>query len=208
MEMIQIAHNPSIIVVLSFIWLSFGGSRIASNKADLYEKRSLTLSTKTNLILDITIFSVFLAVSNPAITGLAVHEWLSVAFIAALVTHILFHWEWIATLLMQFFKKLFHSSRLNFVVDSLLFVAMISVMLSGILVSRVVAQALGLNLAAGPAWRSIHSVSADATLVLMALHFALHWKWVVSSVNRYVAAPLIGLIRRPAARTAPVRENN
>jgi hypothetical protein len=154
------------------------------------------MSTKTNLVLDIAIFSAFLAASNPALTGLAVHEWLSVSFIAALVTHILFHWDWIVTLSKTFFKKLIHSSRLNFVVDALLYIAITCVMLSGLVISRNVLATLGIQLAASPAWRSIHSLSANASLVFVALHFALHWDWVVSNLKRYVISPLNGLFRQ------------
>lgn len=171
------------------------------------------MSTKTNLILDVTIFTAFLAASNPAITGLTIHEWLSVALIAALVTHLLFHWTWIVNLLKTFLKKLWHTSRLNFVVDSLLFVAMISVMLSGILISKSVLATFGIQLEVGRAWRSIHSLSADASVLLTALHFALHWKWIVNSLQRYVFAPLGGLFQRPVSQTSsqlavqPVKTN-
>ncbi len=166
------------------------------------------MSTKTNLVIDIAIFSAFLAASNPVFTGLAVHEWLSVAFIAVLVTHILLHWAWIAALTTTFFKKLFHSSRLNFVVDGFLFVAMTAAMLSGIVVSRTVLATLGITISASPAWRSIHSLSANASLVFVALHFALHWNWVVSSVKRYIFTPLNALIRRPTAETIHISDNN
>ena len=113
------------------------------------------MSTKTNLSLDIVIFSAFLVASNPALTGLAVHEWLGVSFAVALIAHLLFHWDWIASLTKTFFKKLFHQSRLNFVVDSLLFVAMTAAMLSGLMISRNVLPAFGIQLDASRAWRSI-----------------------------------------------------
>ena len=54
--------------------------------------------TKTNLLIDLTIFLVFLAAGEPAITGLPIHEWLSVAFIAALITHLVLHWDWIVSI--------------------------------------------------------------------------------------------------------------
>lgn len=82
------------------------------------------MSTKTNLTLDIVIFSAFLAVSNPHLTGNTIHEWLGVSFAGALITHLLFHWEWIIKVGREFFKKLFHQSRLNFVVNTLFFIAM------------------------------------------------------------------------------------
>jgi hypothetical protein len=160
------------------------------------------MSTKTNLTLDIAIFSAFLVASNPALTGLAIHEWLGVSFIAALIIHLLFHWDWIACLTKTFFKKLFHASRLNFVVDSLLFVAMTAVMLSGLMISKNVLAAFGIQLEVSRSWRSIHSLSADASLIFVALHFALHWKWVLTNVQRYIVAPLAGLVQRPASRTA------
>lgn len=157
------------------------------------------MSTKTNLTLDLVIFSAFLVASNPSLTGLPVHEWLSVAFIAALVTHLLFHWDWIVNIGKAFFKKLLHASRLNFLVDSLLFVAMTAAMLSGLLISKNVLATLGIHLEVSRAWRSIHSLSADASLLFVALHFALHWKWVMTSLQRYIIAPLAGLVQRPAS---------
>jgi hypothetical protein len=160
------------------------------------------MSTKTNLTLDLIIFTAFLAASNPSITGLPVHEWLSVALIATFVLHLLFHWEWIAALMKTFFKKLFHSSRLNFVIDSLLFVAMTLVMLSGVLISKSVLAAFGIQLEVSRAWRSLHSLSADASVLLVGLHFALHWKWVLNSLQRYIVTPLTGWLPRPAARSA------
>jgi hypothetical protein len=160
------------------------------------------MSTKTNLTLDIAIFSAFLVASNPALTGLAIHEWLGVSFAAALVAHLLFHWDWIASLIKTFFKNLFHASRLNFVVDSLLFVAMTAAMLSGLMISRNVLATFGIQLDVSRSWRSIHSLSANASLVFVALHFALHWKWVVTNVQRYIITPLTGLVQRPAPRTS------
>jgi hypothetical protein len=160
------------------------------------------MSTKTNLTLDIAIFSVFLVASNPALTGLAVHEWLGVSFAAALITHLLFHWDWIVNLSKTFFKKLVHVSRLNFVVDSLLFVAMTAAMLSGLMISKNVLPTFGIQLDVSRSWRSIHSLSANASLVFVALHFALHWKWVVTNVQRYIISPLSGLVQHPTPGTS------
>ncbi|MCX6066589.1 MAG: DUF4405 domain-containing protein [Chloroflexi bacterium] len=162
------------------------------------------MSTKTNLILDVTIFTAFLLASNPAITGLPIHEWFSLAFTAALVTHLLFHWKWIVSLTKAFFKKLFHSSRLNYGIDSLLFVAMTAAMLSGLLISKSILATFGIQLEVGRAWRSIHSLSADASLILVALHFAMHWNWMITSLERYLVAPLTSFVQRPANR--PTRQ--
>ena len=160
------------------------------------------MSAKTNLTLDIAIFSAFLVASSPAFTGLAIHEWLSVAFAATLVLHLLFHWKWIATLTKTFFKNLLHASRLDYLVDGLLFVAMTAAILSGLMISRSVMVTLGISLSAVPAWRSIHSLSANLSLVLVAVHFGLHWKWVVTNFRRYILTPISGLVQNPAGRAA------
>lgn len=156
---------------------------------------------KTNLWIDLGIFAAFLLIMDPSLTGIAIHEWLSLAFGAAVIVHVLLHWDWIVCVGGKFIKKLWHVSRLKFVVDALLFVAVIVVMLSGLLISRAVLPTLGLEAAHNRAWQSLHSLSADASLFLMALHFALNWGWVTSTFKKYIVLPIAGLFRR---RPAPV----
>ena len=74
----------------------------------------MNANTKTNLILDITIFTAFLVAANPSLTGNTIHEWLSLSFAAAIITHLLFHWKWLVKVTTGFFKKFFHQSRLNY----------------------------------------------------------------------------------------------
>jgi hypothetical protein len=155
------------------------------------------MSAKTNLALDITIFTAFLAVANPYLTGMTVHEWLALAFAAAIVTHLLFHWNWLVTVTKQFFKKLFHQSRLNYVVDVAFFVAMTTSFFSGLLISRSVMSTLGIQLNAGHDRESIHRLASDASLIMLGLHSALHIKWVVTNLKRYLVSPVIRLFQRP-----------
>jgi len=166
------------------------------------------MPTKTNLILDTTIFAAFLAVANPSLTGMTIHEWLALAFAAAIVTHLLFHWNWLVTVTKQFFKKLFHQSRLNYLVDALLFIAMTAAMLSGLFISKSIMTTLGIQLDVSRSWKTIHTLAADASLLLLGLHFALHFNWVVSSLKRYLVTPILRLFRRPGTGTLapqPVR---
>lgn len=158
------------------------------------------MSTKANLTLDITIFTAFLAVANPSLTGMTIHEWLALAFAAAIVTHLLFHWNWLVTVTRQFFKKLFHQSRLNYVVDALFFISMTTAMLSGLLISKSVMSTLGIQLYASHGWESIHRLAADTSLIMLGLHFALHFKWVVTNLKRYLVSPVARLIQRPRDR--------
>lgn len=153
---------------------------------------------KTNLYVDLGIFAAFLVVFEPALTGVTIHEWFSLAFAAAIVVHLLLHWNWIVSVTVKFFRKLWHTSRLNYVLNVLLLAAFVAIMLSGIMISRSVAPVLGLQLGEAREWRFIHSSAANFSLLLLGLHVALHWKWIVSALKRYV----FSFFRRPAARPA------
>ena len=172
--------------------------------------------TKTNLFVDIVIFLGFLVASQPALTGTTIHEWFALSFAAVAITHLLLHWDWIVNITKTFFQKLIHESRLNYVLNTLLFTAMTAAMLSGIMISKSVLATFGIVLDAGQAWRGIHSLSANLSLLLVGLHFAMHWKWIVNSVQRYIIVPVTSPSQRPVIRPAspqlavqPVRiENN
>lgn len=161
---------------------------------------------RTNLFIDLGIFAGLLVAAAPGLTGLALHEWLSVAFFGTIVAHILLHWKWIVSIGAQFFRKLFHASRLQFVVDVLLFVAFITVMTSGLAISQNVLAFVGIaNLARNPVWKQIHSLSANLTIIAAGLHFALHWDWVVSMTKRYILKPVTSLFgSRKQPQSAPV----
>jgi hypothetical protein len=167
------------------------------------------VSAKTNLIVDSLILIAFLVAFEPALTGIAIHEWLSLAFGATLILHILLHWKWVVQVTLKFFRMLFHSSRFNYLVNAALFIAFVLVMLSGLLISESILPTLGIRLTGSPTWRFLHSSSADAVVFLVGLHFALHWKWIVNTIKRYVVKPLrrrpLPLILQPAA--VPVRED-
>lgn len=135
------------------------------------------MSARTRLYLDLGMFVALLAAYNPAFTGLAVHEWLSIAVVVPLLLHLVINWEWTVRITTSFLDRLFHASRLNLIVDATLFVATVAVMLSGVMVSQVALAAFGLSVTPSAAWVALHAVSADMTVVLLITHFALHATW-------------------------------
>jgi hypothetical protein len=146
-------------------------------------------SLKTNFWLDLFIFAGFLAALQPRLTGIAIHEWFTLAAAGTLVLHVALHWDWAIGVTRTFFRNLFHISRLNYVVDALLFLAFIVVITSGLAVSRVVMPAFGLQTLSSRSWLEIHNTSSNLTLLLVALHFALHWSWVTNTLNRLLVTP-------------------
>jgi hypothetical protein len=154
------------------------------------------MSTKKKLTLDLTMFGAFLVISNPHLTGITVHEWLGVSLIGALITHLLFNWDWIVNVGRTFFKKLWHQSRLNFVVDTLFFIVMTGTLFSGLLISESVLATFGIQLDVSRSWRSIHVMMSNASVILLGIHFALHLKWVIANIGRYIVNPIRGLFQR------------
>jgi hypothetical protein len=140
----------------------------------------------------------FLAVSNPHLTGITIHEWLAVSLAGAVMTHLLLHWDWIMKVGKEFFKKLWHQSRLNFAVNTLFFIAMTGAIFSGLLISESVLATFGIHLDVSQSWRSIHTLMSDASVMLLGVHFALHLKWVGTNIKRYILNPIRGLFQQRA----------
>lgn len=166
-------------------------------------------SLKTNFWLDTIIFAGFLAALQPRLTGIAIHEWLSFAAAGTLVLHVALHWDWAVQITRKFFHNLFHTSRLNYVVDALLFMAFTVVITSGLVISRVVLPSFGLQMLQSRSWLEIHNTSANLVLLLVALHFALHWSWVKNTFDRLIVAPFRqrGSQTRPQPQSLPVPMN-
>ncbi len=146
--------------------------------------------TKIKLVVDVFIFIAFLVAMDPRSSGIAIHEWLATSLIAVLVVHVLLSWDWITRLTRRFIGKINSQSRINYILNWLLFIAGSVIMLSGFMISESVLPFLGLSLPRNFAWRGLHELSTNLFLVLLGLHTALHWSWVVDAFKRYVFQPL------------------
>ncbi len=158
--------------------------------------------TVTNLFLDIAIFMAFVLAMTPRTTGIPVHEWLSIAFAACVVVHLLLHWEWIVGVAPKFFARLFHESRLNFVVDSVFFLAMILIMVSGFALSKVALPALGISLPFSLVWKRIHGMAAEIALITLGIHCGLHARWIAFNGKKHLIEPIINLFRKRPEKIA------
>ena len=149
------------------------------------------MSARTRLLVDTVLLAAFVAAYYPFKTGLAIHEWLCLIVIIPSLVHLVVNWDWAQRAATKLFGRMRSTTRLNFAVDSALFVAVISAMLSGFLVSRVIGGALGYSASPLLIWHRVHSLSADATIVLALVHLGLHWRWVVRVVRTRVLAGLV-----------------
>jgi hypothetical protein len=142
--------------------------------------------TTINYLVDLTIFLAFLVAMNPHMTGLALHEWLSLAFGSAVITHLLLHWQWIVEVTRRFFVQVTTQARLNYIINLLFFIDMTIVIVTGVMISESALPTLGITLAQSFLWRGLHNLSANVALVLFGVHIALHWRWIVTTTKRYL----------------------
>ena len=166
--------------------------------------KNTPVQTKTKLWLDIIIFVAFLVTMDPRSSGIAIHEWLSLAMLAALTLHLLLSWDWIINISQRFLGKLGTQNRINYILNWLLFFDGTLLIVSGVLISEVALPAMGIQLPARFAWRRLHDLSANLGLLMLGIHTALHWSWIVNTVNRYVLKPILGLFSSKQKKDAVI----
>ena len=143
-------------------------------------------TNQINWVIDLVTFIVFFLIVAPQSTGIPVHEWLSVVFVGTFVVHIVAHWQWVIEMSKRFFKKMQGEIRFNYILDALFFLFMTTALMSGFLISEAVLPVLGVSLTIDPFWVTLHEMSANLSLLILAIHLAMHWQWIVNAFNRYV----------------------
>jgi len=156
------------------------------------------MSRRSRLAIDLALLIGLLVANDPARTGLSLHEWLCVALIVPLLVHLVINWESTVHVTKRFFDRLLRTSGFNLVVDAALFVSTTAVIVSGVAVSTVLAEALGIANVANPLWAALHAASASSTIMLLLVHFVLHGEWLVGSFTALFERRLSSGSRRAA----------
>lgn len=162
------------------------------------------MRARTRLVLDIALLVALVVAFRPEWTGVTAHQWLSIAIIAPLLVHLVVNWEWTLRIVRTFIERLMHVSRLNLVVDGLLFISAVTVMVSGFMVSPALVAPLGIHATQPLLWHAVHLTSANATIAMLAVHGLLHWRWFTATTTRLVAelSPSAGNRTAPSGRLA------
>ena len=149
-------------------------------------KRKGNGRSRRNLLHDIGLAILFVIGLEVYFTGVPLHEWLGLLFTMLFGIHIIWHWQWIVGVTRTFFKKLLHESRLNYVLNAALLVDMLVLTVTGIVISHSLEFELSLSSSASLTWLTIHALSAQLSLILIALHIALHWRWIITNTRKYL----------------------
>jgi hypothetical protein len=117
------------------------------------------------------------------------HTWGGVLMIAAVLVHLVFHWEWVKMMARRIVKRarMSKGARINLVVDMLVALSFVLTAASGLYF--LFAPSGGYQGGRNPGWDAgfvfsrttwdlIHTWSGVALIVTALLHIAIHWRWI------------------------------
>src|SRR5213078_474613 len=88
------------------------------------------------ICLDTALLIIFILLLSPRMTGLPLHEVLGFIFFIPIIIHLLLAWPWIRAATRKFFKTASRRTRFNFLLNSILFILMITELVSGFMISQ------------------------------------------------------------------------
>jgi hypothetical protein len=135
------------------------------------------MKTNHRLIIDLVVAVVYLIAANPAITGLFIHEWVSLGILVVLIVHAAASFDSIRTVLRRRDDRVAFA---NLILDAALLIVFMVVTVSGIMVSRHILPLFGYVAPGYFFWNPLHSISAKILLALLIIHVVAHFRWFAS----------------------------
>lgn len=142
----------------------------------------------TNWLIDAVLFGSFIVLFFLELTGLALHQWLGIACGALVLYHLVRHWKWVKAVSQRLLGGTTWQARLYYLVDVFLLMGFGIILVSGLMISTWLDMPLG-NAAA--TWANLHVVTSQATLLLIVLKIALHWRWIAKTARQISPRPKI-----------------
>jgi hypothetical protein len=136
------------------------------------------------LWLDAILLLLFLLIESPRITGVAAHEWVGFAILVPIIVHLLLSWHWIATKAKWMWTKGNPRTRINYLINVVLFGSMIVAIVSGGIVSRVAMPQLGIATVFDLDRFELHDGSSNVLFAAIVLHLAMNWGWVLAALRK------------------------
>ncbi len=139
-----------------------------------------------------------------ALGGFSIHELMAFIFGGLAFVHILVHWQWITKVGRRFFTRLPRQTRINYFLNSMLFLAFGLTGVSGLLMSKTLGFFSPDSFISG-----IHEAASTFSMLLAGSHVLLHWKWILNAIKRYLLPKSIANnINKPALQTISIRSND
>lgn len=130
-----------------------------------------------------------------SLTGITLHEWLGFILCTLVLLHVTLQWDWFRKQFRHIMTPGAHRRRINSLLNIILLIVMAAVLLSGVLVSNQVHPLIGERLGRSRVWNEIHGWLNFVLVLLVGLHLALNWDWIIAIFRRH-------RIERPALADA------
>jgi hypothetical protein len=149
-------------------------------------RRRILARTRLDFWLDALLLVAYTLAYSLGFTGIATHEWLGIGLGVVLLVHLTLHWDWVVRTTRKLLRP---GGRERFVwlVNLLLLLSMTLCIASGILISEVALPELRITVPASSFWRQMHGTTATLTLILVPIHAALRWRWIMGVARRFAA---------------------
>jgi len=147
------------------------------------------------------------------LTGLELHEWLGLALCPLVLLHVVLQWQWFVTQFRRMLVRGAYRARVNAALNIGLLVMMAAVLFSGVIISKQVAPLVGESLGRSRIWSGVHGWFNLIVVVLVGLHLALNWDWLLAAMRRRagerpaLAGTPIGTAAVPAFRYTVIRNS-
>lgn len=150
-------------------------------------KRTISRN-KLNLFLDIALALAFVIEMEVGFTGQRYHEYLGVGIAVVFIIHIALHWRWIVQVSRQMLHRLLHlhESRFKYLLNVVVLVDLAFSIVTGILISNTLVFYLPLDGQVYEILRYLHIGSSRLSLLLIGLHIAVDWRWIVANARRHL----------------------
>ena len=144
---------------------------------------------KLIICLDTSLLIILILLLSPRMTGLPLHEVLGFIFLVPLMIHLLIAWPWIQSTAKKFFKTASKRTQINFILNTILFILVITELVSGFTISQVLLVKLGFKTINDRTWRSVHNLTLNYTVLFAGLHIAINWGWIGSVFKKHLRIP-------------------
>ncbi|TDT45208.1 uncharacterized protein DUF4405 [Maribacter spongiicola] len=155
-----------------------------SKDLEMNEVKKPKKASKVRILVDLLFFILMILVLVPQSTGIPIHEWASFIIIIPFFIHVIINWNWITVNSRKFFKKEVNKTRFDYVLNWLLYILMITVTVSGIVISEAALPVFGIHFIPDAFWSTIHNISATLFMVVLGIHITLHWKWILGAFRK------------------------
>ncbi|HLV98994.1 MAG TPA: hypothetical protein VKT82_09980 [Ktedonobacterales bacterium] len=141
---------------------------------------------KLNLFLDMFLVLAFVVEMEEGFTGQRYHEYLGVGITVVFAVHIALHWRWVVNVSKHIIRRMLSLPGLSFkyCLNVIVLLDLAFSIITGILISNTLGFYLPINGQVYETLRYLHIGSSRLSLLLIGLHIAVDWKWIVASSKK------------------------